>query len=92
MNPLELIQQDVFGNSLLVWATGVGLFLVVWAALLLIRRILRKRLRELAQRKDAMVSQIAAQVVGATRGWFLMLAALSIVLSWWVDRHRVPAA
>ena len=78
MNPLELIEQDVFGNSLLVWATGIGLFLVVWVALLLIRRVLRKRLRMLAKRKDAMISQIASQVVGSTRSWFLMLAALFV--------------
>ncbi|MDZ7784695.1 MAG: mechanosensitive ion channel family protein [Halioglobus sp.] len=78
MDPIEWINYDIFGNSLLVWASGSLLFLFVWALLGLVRRLLRKRMQALAEGRDVMALQIAAHVVDQTRGWFLFLAALFV--------------
>lgn len=78
MNPVDLIQQDVFGNSLGIWIAGLALFLFASALLLLMRRLLQKRASALATRNDAVVLQFVIQVIGETRSWFLMVAAFFV--------------
>lgn len=76
MDPIEWMNYDLFGNSLLGWASGSLLFFFVWALLGLMRRLLRQRLQARAAGRDVMALQIAAHVVDQTRGWFLFLTAL----------------
>ena len=75
MNPLEWAQYEVLGNSLLVWALGVVLFVLAWAALAITRRVLSKKLRALAERRHIVALDLASHVVDATKGLFLFLIA-----------------
>jgi small-conductance mechanosensitive channel len=75
MNPLDWLDYEVFGNSLLIWAAGFGVFILVWTLLVFVRRILRSRLTALALRRDIPALTTAEYVVGKTRSWFLMLTA-----------------
>ena len=77
MNLLEWLDYELLDNSLLTWGAGVGLFLVAWVVLGVARRLIRGRLHALAERRQAAALQIAAHVVGQTKGWFLLLMALS---------------
>ncbi len=84
MNPIEWIDYEVFGNSLLIWCSGLGLFVLVWLMLVLTRRLVRGRLTTLASRREVTALTIAEFTVGKTRGWFLMLVALFIGSRLWV--------
>ena len=75
MNPVEWAQYEVLGNSLLVWALGVLLFVLAWAALAITRRVLSKKLRALAERRHIVALDLASHVVDATKGLFLFLIA-----------------
>jgi small-conductance mechanosensitive channel len=78
MSPLEWLDYEIFGNSLLTWSTSVGVFLGVWMLLGIARRVISGRLRALAEHRKAMPPQIAEHVVGQTKGWFLLLMALFV--------------
>jgi len=76
---MDWLDYEVFGNTALTWAIACSLFAVVWLGLLLLRRVVVQRLEKLDQRDDSSVAlNVAADVAGATRGWFLFLAALFI--------------
>lgn len=83
MDPLELIEYEVFDNSLLAWSTGATLFLAAWLALIVVRRVMGSRLKRLAGSNNIMAIQIADHVVDRTRGWFLFLVSLFIGSRLW---------
>ena len=83
MNPVDWIQYDVYGNSLMDWAIGLGLFLIVWVALAAIKSLLKHRLTQLETRTDRVLVEIAAHVVAQTRSWFLFLVALFVGSRYW---------
>lgn len=83
MNPLEWVQYELFGNSLLNWGIGAGIFFGIWIALLLVRRVLNKRLRILAERRDMLALQIADEVIDSTKQWFLFVMAAVIGSRFW---------
>jgi small-conductance mechanosensitive channel len=76
MNQLEMLNFEILGNSLLVWLASFSLFLVAWAALGTLRRIVRRRLLGSVDHTAAPTLQIARHVAGQTAGWFLLLVAL----------------
>lgn len=78
MNPVDWAQYEVLGNSLLVWALGVSLFLLAWAALVVVRRVLSSKLRKLAEHQHIVALDVASRVVDATKGLFLFLIAVFI--------------
>ncbi len=75
MNVMEWAQQEFFGNSVLVWVLGVGVFFVAWGVLLITRRVLTGRVQKLAQGKKIVPLDIAVRVLTATKGWFLFIVA-----------------
>jgi small-conductance mechanosensitive channel len=77
MNPLEWLDFEILGNSVLVWATTIAAFLLAWSVLATARRALRKRLAKVGENAPATL-QIAHHVVAATSSWFLMFLALLI--------------
>jgi len=83
MNPLDWIEFELFGNSLLVWAIGAAIFVLVFFALLIIRRVLRNRLGKLAETRDVTALHIAEHVVGKTGMWFIFLISLFIGSRFW---------
>jgi small-conductance mechanosensitive channel len=84
VNPLEWIDYELYGNTLLVWASGIGLFILVWSALALVRRLLRGRLGKLAKTRDLTVLNVAEFTVSKTRSWFLVLTAFFIGSRLWL--------
>jgi len=84
MNIFEGLGYEVFGNSLLAWASGVALIVGAWIVLGIVRRVLRKRLAHLGERRGFKPVQIAAHTVAQTKGWFLLVAAVAIGSQLWV--------
>jgi small-conductance mechanosensitive channel len=77
LNPNDWLDYELFGNSALTWGIAGSIFVAVWLALLLVRRIVVQRLEKLDQREGSAVAlNVAVAVAHATRGWFLFLAAL----------------
>ena len=78
MNPIQWAQYEVLGNTLLVWALGMLLFVVSWAALVIVRRVLSKNLRTLTEHRHFVALDLVSHVVDATKGLFLFLIAVFI--------------
>jgi small-conductance mechanosensitive channel len=76
LNAIDWLNYDIFGNSTLAWSIAAGVFVVLWLALLVSRRLVVRRLARL--KGTSLPLNIAEQVVRATRGWFLFLIALFI--------------
>jgi small-conductance mechanosensitive channel len=74
----EILRYEFSGNTILVWAASVGLFLLVWAVLGVARRVVRKRLLGSVGDGSPPALQIARQVAAQTAGWFLVLVALYV--------------
>lgn len=71
-----LVEYEVFDNSLLAWGTALLIFLVASTLLGIARRVVRARLRTLAERHRAGAVEIADSVARATQGWFVLLVAV----------------
>jgi small-conductance mechanosensitive channel len=84
MNFLEWLDYEVFGNSLLVWASGLALIVGAWIVLGIVRRVLQKRLEVLGERRGFKPLQVAAYTVAHTKAWFLLLAAVAIGSQLWL--------
>ncbi|HEX7082165.1 MAG TPA: mechanosensitive ion channel family protein [Gammaproteobacteria bacterium] len=78
MDYLEWLDYEVGGNSLLIWAGGAAVFVVVWLVLVLLRSQLGRRLGLLADRNRSLPLAIARRSVGCTKSWFLLLVALYV--------------
>lgn len=90
MNPLDWLDYEVLGNSLLGWGTSAAVFLGAWLLLVLARRFIRGRLRALAEDNEAAVPiQIAEHLVLKTQGWFLFLMALFVGSQFLVSTPRI---
>lgn len=68
----------MLGNSVLDYSLAAAVFVVVWLALWGARRLIGRRLQNLAKRKDVLALDVAAVVARATRVWFLPLIGLFI--------------
>ena len=73
---MEIPSLELFGNSLLQWATATGATLLTVIALLLVSRFIRTRLTAFSQRTDGALDDALAAAVRATRFWFITAAAL----------------
>jgi small-conductance mechanosensitive channel len=72
----ELLDRQVLGAPLLRWGQGALLALVVFSALVLIRRLLVSRLERIAARTPTPVDDIVVDLVRRTRPAFLAVLAL----------------
>lgn len=71
-----LVEYEVLDNTLLAWGTALLIFLVASTLLGIARRVVRARLRTLAERHRAGAMEIADNVARATQGWFVLLVAV----------------
>jgi small-conductance mechanosensitive channel len=76
MDPYEVLGYEFFGNSIRAWLASFGMFLLVWLALVRLRRVVRKRLLGSVGSKSPAALQIAHSVVVHTGLWFHVLIAL----------------
>jgi small-conductance mechanosensitive channel len=68
----------------MAWASGLALFVAAWVVLGIVRRVLRTRLETLGEQRSYRPLRIAGHTVAATRGWFLLVAALAVGSQLWV--------
>jgi small-conductance mechanosensitive channel len=78
MNPVDWLEKQFLGSSLQDWGIAIGAALLAWLVLGLARRLVRGRLKVLAERTDSAPLDVAEHVVGETRGWFLLILSLYI--------------
>ena len=83
MNPLDWAQYEVLGNSLLVWALGAAAFLIIWLALMVVRRVLGGRIHKFADRTQIVAIDVADEVVKTTKHWFLFFTAAFVGSRFW---------
>jgi small-conductance mechanosensitive channel len=73
-----MLQYELLGNTILAWAASFGVFLLVWAVLGVVRRVVRKRLLGSVGDGSPPALRIARHVATQTAGWFLVLVALYV--------------
>jgi small-conductance mechanosensitive channel len=78
--PDWLLHGEWLGNSALAWVIAGAGALVGYLVAHSIAMFLESRLRKLAERTQRPGLRVAAKVVGATRGWLLLLIAIVIAL------------
>jgi small-conductance mechanosensitive channel len=101
LNPIEWINYELFGNTLLSWSGGATAFVVVWSILWIVRRLVYRRLNKLAEHRGIRALEIAAYVVRRTKGWFLFAVAVYAASQFvdisdkahiWIDRATLILA
>ena len=75
-----LLHGEWFGNSTLAWVIAGACALLGYLVAHSIALFLESRLSRLAERTQRPGLHVAARVVGATRGWLLLLIAIVIAL------------
>ncbi len=76
MNPLDWLDYEVFGNTVLAWLTSAAVLVAVSVALVVARRVLRRRFRAFAARSSGTALRVSEHVLARTAAWFLLLVAL----------------
>jgi hypothetical protein len=76
MNPIDWLDSELLGNPVLAWATAFAVFAGAWLVLGIVRRIVRKRLQMLVERRQGTALKVSEHAAGRTKGWFLFLLAL----------------
>jgi small-conductance mechanosensitive channel len=86
---MAILDYQILQNSVLTWVASLTLFLLVWAALVIMRKVIRRRLLAVGDDSPSPALQIARHVVAQTTGWFLVLIALYVgsllVMAPWAD-------
>ena len=80
MNILDWLDYELYGNAMRDWSISFAVLIVALAILFIARRLLRGRLRKLSRDSEGAFFDVAAHVVGQSKGWFLMLIALNVSL------------
>ena len=68
--------RDLFGNSILAWATALGIALAINLLVALFKRVAIGRLRAWSQRTDGVIDDALVDVVYRTRQWLVFLVAI----------------
>ena len=78
MNPIDWLEQEILGNTLVAWGTAGAIFVMVWLVAGVAWRIVRTRLRALAISGEHPSIDVAHCAVRATKTWFLFFVALFV--------------
>jgi len=89
MDYFAWLDHQIFGNPVLAWGLGVAVFAVSLSVFWIARRIIGSRLARLGEHRSFEPLRIAAHTVTATKGWFLVLAALALGAQAWVIEPSV---
>lgn len=77
---LEWLDYQLLGNPLREWTISAAVLLGTLGLLFIARHLLRSRLKKLAAATDGVFFDVAAYVVGQSKGWFLILVAINLSL------------
>lgn len=75
-----ILDQPLFGNTVAAWASALGIFVLCFAGLKLLQRLLINRLSRLAERTKTELDDLIVDLLRKTRSWFLLVLALQPVL------------
>ncbi len=73
-----MLQQVILDNTVLTWFSFAGALAASFVALLLLRRIIARRLSVLAKATATMWDDLAINLLGGTRIWFLFIASVQL--------------
>jgi small-conductance mechanosensitive channel len=73
---MENLQNEYFGNSLLVYLIAGSTALAGFLAMLLLRHVATRRFRALAEKSKTTLDDLVVDLMGATKGFVLLLLAL----------------
>jgi small-conductance mechanosensitive channel len=73
---MNVIQRELFGNPVWAWLVAVAIAGLVPLVLKALKRFILHRLAAVAQRTTTPLDDLAAEVLGGTRAFFLVLAAV----------------
>ena len=86
------MNSTYFGNSLRAWLVSLGIGVVVYLALFLIKRLVVSRLGRLAERTDTDFDDAIVEVLRGTRGFFLIAVGIYAALRGLVVSPRLLGA
>ncbi len=81
---MKLFSTEFYGNKLEIWLLALGIAVVTYIALKLIRRFIARRLGSVARRTRTTIDDLTIDLIEHTRGFFLLALAVyagSLVLA-----------
>ncbi len=81
---MKILELEFLGNTVRIWLGALVLAIGLYAVLMALRQVLRKRVSRLAAREELDWSDLVSNLLASTRGWFVLLlslAAASLILS-----------
>ena len=66
----------IYDNTVQQWGLALGVFVLVFIILLLLKRLMSNRLAEYAKRTDTYLDNILATIVKHTNTFFILVVAL----------------
>jgi small-conductance mechanosensitive channel len=79
--PKQFLDLELVGIPVVTWLTGAAAGAVAWVAITFGRRVLVRRLAEVAARTDTVIDDAIVEILRRTRGWYLVAIALSVALA-----------
>jgi small-conductance mechanosensitive channel len=76
---MELLDKIILGNSLGAWAVSLGVLVLCFSMLEIIKKVIAKRLQQFAEKTETQVDDMLADIIGNTRVFFLF--ALSVYMA-----------
>jgi len=78
----DLLTKEFYGNTLQTWLVGMGITLVVWLGLIIVRRIAAGSVKRLVQKTALAWDDILAAQIPKTHGLFLLALAIMAGSRW----------
>lgn len=75
---MELLDRTFYGNTLMLWATALGVAIGAYLALVLIKRLIVRNTSRLAKHTRTTWDDLIVNVLRRTRRWWLFAVALGI--------------
>ncbi len=73
---MELLQEVYFGNSVLQWGIALGVAIVALLAFMLVRSLVVRRLRALAEKTVTDIDDFIVELLGSTRTILILVLAV----------------
>lgn len=76
----DFLSTLLFGNSIERWLIALGIALLVFFGLLLIRRVIRTKLQKIATKNKLKIDDFLANLISSVKIWFFVFIALAVGL------------
>ncbi len=91
----EFLSREFFNNSIQNWLIAVGVMILIYIGLLIVRHILNSRVRKWVDKTKGNVDNFVLDLVSNTKNWFLLLVSIAIgiiflnILPDWNQKIRI---